>query len=79
MNGVWSIEYGVSGIVPFQVAGGGPGWQDFRRSRGNRRPGGCCGYGGRRRAAEGRGVATPRPPCGVHDESCPYQHSPCGE
>ena len=27
MNGVWSIEYGVSGLVPFQVAGGGPGWQ----------------------------------------------------
>ena len=28
---------------------------------------------GRRRAAEGRGVALPRPPKrGVHDESCPY-------
>ena len=27
MNRVWSIEYGVSGLVPIQVAGGGPGWQ----------------------------------------------------
>ena len=45
MNRVWSIEYGVSGLVPLQVAGGSPGWQvaGMLRSRGDRRPGGCCG------------------------------------
>ena len=38
MSRVWSIEYGVSGLVPFQVAGGGPGWQvaGMLRSRGDR-------------------------------------------
>ena len=36
MNRVWSIEYGVSGLVPIQVAGGGPGWQvaEFKALKG---------------------------------------------